>query len=167
MPTFTLMFGVFIQDGVTLENVKKTGLGSSAAMTTALVGALLAYFCDYQFNTTAQLETTDHLAQICHCLAQGKIGSGFDVSAAVYGSHLYQRFSPSLLNFSPAELIHLVSSDWDQSRIPFSLPKNIEIVLGDVNSGSNTPKMVSKVMEWRKNNMQKCIFNLIQVKICG
>ena len=37
------------------------------------------------------------LAQVCHCAAQGKVGSGFDVSAAVYGSHRYCRFSPALL----------------------------------------------------------------------
>ena len=37
-------------------------------------------------------------AQFCHCLAQGKIGSGFDVSSAVYGSHVYRRFSPAVLD---------------------------------------------------------------------
>lgn len=38
-----------------------------------------------------------NLAQFVHCLAQGKIGSGFDVSAAVFGSHLYRRFDPEVL----------------------------------------------------------------------
>lgn len=38
-----------------------------------------------------------NLAQYVHCLAQGKIGSGFDVAAAVFGSHLYSRFDPSVL----------------------------------------------------------------------
>lgn len=35
-----------------------------------------------------------NLAQFVHCLAQGKVGSGFDVSAAVFGSQLYTRFNP-------------------------------------------------------------------------
>ena len=39
-----------------------------------------------------------NLAQYCHCYAQGKVGSGFDVSAAVYGSQRYRRFSPSVLD---------------------------------------------------------------------
>ena len=39
-----------------------------------------------------------NLAQYVHCLAQGKVGSGFDVSAAVFGSHLYTRFNPAVLH---------------------------------------------------------------------
>lgn len=35
---------------------------------------------------------------MAHCAAQGKIGSGFDVSAAIFGTHVYSRFSPSLLD---------------------------------------------------------------------
>lgn len=38
-----------------------------------------------------------NLAQFVHCVAQGKVGSGFDVSAAVFGSHLYTRFDPSVI----------------------------------------------------------------------
>lgn len=38
-----------------------------------------------------------NLAQYVHCVAQGKVGSGFDVSAAVFGSHLYTRFSPEVI----------------------------------------------------------------------
>jgi phosphomevalonate kinase len=39
-----------------------------------------------------------NLAQFVHCFAQGKVGSGFDVSAAVFGSQLYTRFDPSVLD---------------------------------------------------------------------
>ena len=38
-----------------------------------------------------------NLAQAAHCAAQGKVGSGFDVAAAVYGSCLYRRFTPAIL----------------------------------------------------------------------
>ena len=37
------------------------------------------------------------LAQVCHCAAQGKVGSGFDVCAAAFGSHRYCRFSPATI----------------------------------------------------------------------
>lgn len=86
--------------GCNLANVHKTGLGSSAAMMSSVIGALLAFFeiCD---PTTKEGKTWIHnLTQFCHCLAQGKIGSGFDVSSAIYGTHLYQRFSPEILNAS-------------------------------------------------------------------
>ena len=33
------------------------------------------------------------LAQIVHCAAQGKVGSGFDISTATYGTQFYRRFS--------------------------------------------------------------------------
>jgi phosphomevalonate kinase len=39
-----------------------------------------------------------NLSQYVHSLAQGKVGSGFDVSAAIYGTHVYRRFSPSCLD---------------------------------------------------------------------
>lgn len=38
-----------------------------------------------------------NLAQYVHSLAQGKIGSGFDVSSAVWGSHVYRRFAVECL----------------------------------------------------------------------
>ncbi|CAK9208385.1 unnamed protein product [Sphagnum troendelagicum] len=37
------------------------------------------------------------VSQAAHCAAQGKVGSGFDVSSAVFGSQRYVRFSPSVL----------------------------------------------------------------------
>jgi phosphomevalonate kinase len=100
--------------------ILKTGLGSSAALVTSLVAAL----CHAHGSTTAAAATattTDilakgeddnnddaknndtstniihNLAQICHCHAQGKVGSGFDVSSACHGSHVYQRFPASIL----------------------------------------------------------------------
>ena len=38
-----------------------------------------------------------NLAQFVHCLAQGKVGSGFDVSAAAFGSQVYTRFDPKVI----------------------------------------------------------------------
>ena len=34
-----------------------------------------------------------NVAQLAHAIAQGKLGSGFDVAAAVYGNQLYRRFN--------------------------------------------------------------------------
>lgn len=51
---------------------------------------------------TDQLDTQEktlvhNVAQFVHCFAQGKVGSGFDVSSAVWGSHRYKRFNPAIL----------------------------------------------------------------------
>lgn len=88
--------------------VAKTGLGSSAAMTTAVVAALLHYLgvvdlsdpCKEEKFGCSDLDVIHMIAQTSHCLAQGKVGSGFDVSCAVYGSQRYVRFSPEVLSFA-------------------------------------------------------------------
>lgn len=71
--------------------VAKTGLGSSAALTTSLVGALLQHLgvVDLAGNEAAVAEgkmRVHNLGQISHSLAQGKVGSGFDVASAVFGT---------------------------------------------------------------------------------
>lgn len=95
--------------------VAKTGLGSSAAMTAAVVAALLNYLGvvnlslltgDQEERGSADLDLVHIIAQSAHCIAQGKVGSGFDVSSAVYGSQRYVRFSPEVLSSAQ------VSSSW-------------------------------------------------------
>ena len=76
--------------------VVKTGMGSSAALATSLVGALLQWFGVIRLGQRAGGEdrrVLHNLAQLAHAVAQGKIGSGFDVAAAVYGTQMYRRFS--------------------------------------------------------------------------
>lgn len=68
--------------------VSKTGLGSSAALTTSLVSALLISFNIIQPGRQLEDEqrrVVHNLSQIIHCKAQGKVGSGFDVATAIYG----------------------------------------------------------------------------------
>lgn len=93
----------FAPTGVTLSNVHKTGLGSSAALITSLVSALLLHFSaippsSFTDHNSEGRRLAHNLAQYVHCMAQGKVGSGFDVSAAVFGSHLYTRFNPAVLH---------------------------------------------------------------------
>jgi phosphomevalonate kinase len=100
----------FNHTGAKLSEVHKTGLGSSAALITSLVTCLLIRFAvisksdlDPEPKQKKDKEILDgltlahNLAQYVHCFAQGKVGSGFDVSSAVYGSHIYKRFKPDVL----------------------------------------------------------------------
>jgi phosphomevalonate kinase len=49
-------------------------------------------------------------------------------------------------------IIELFLKRWDNRIKIFKLPPGLELVLGEVDTGSNTPKMVSNVLEWRKND---------------
>lgn len=156
----------FKPSGVMISNVKKTGLGSSAAMTTSLVFGLLLHFGIVSVQPDGHIIGIDlvlKMAQVCHCYAQGKIGSGFDVSSAIYGSHSYQRFSTKLLDtilsqdIVTKEALHeAISKPWDHRIEHFSLPPGFLIQLGDITTGSNTPSMVSKLTKWRSANLERC-----------
>ncbi|OWT36152.1 phosphomevalonate kinase [Cryptococcus neoformans Bt1] len=154
----------------------KTGLGSSAALVTSLVGSLLSHLRITHVSPEGGNISDDDkavihsVAQLAHCQAQGKVGSGFDVSSAVYGSHLYTRFSPSILTplmslapfsrprpstASTSLLDALHPSKWDNKSIPFRLPKHVRLLLADVSCGTDTPSFVSSVLKWRNNDREK------------
>ena len=101
--------------------VVKTGMGSSAALATSLVGALLQWFGVIRLGHRVGGEdrrVLHNLAQLAHAVAQGKIGSGFDVAAAVYGTQVYQRFSPEV-RMSFLQLFFFV--DYNSKTSPLSL----------------------------------------------
>ncbi|KAL6176078.1 hypothetical protein ACLB2K_052714 [Fragaria x ananassa] len=157
--------------------VAKTGLGSSAAMTTAVVAALLHYLgvvnlasVLYQEKDNADLDTVHVIAQTAHCLAQGKVGSGFDVSSAVYGSHRYVRFSPEVISSAqvavmgtplPEVVLEILKGKWDHERTKFCLPPLMTLLLGEPGAGgSSTPSMVGSVKKWQKSDPEKSLDTL-------
>ena len=159
--------GRFHEFATTLQGAHKTGLGSSAALVTALTGALLAYYLPEKFDISTEhgKGILHNLAQAAHCAAQGKVGSGFDIAAAVYGSCVYRRFSPAILDHIPApgdpnfatQVTQAVSSSWDtkikkESPTGALLPPGVVLRMADVDQGTQTVGMVKKVLEWRENH---------------
>lgn len=149
--------------------VAKTGLGSSAAMTTAVVAALLHYLgvCHLQESNNAGLDLVHMIAQTSHCIAQGKVGSGFDVSCAVYGSQRYVRFSPEVLSSAQVAgigallrevIVDVMEGKWDHEMTRFALPPRMTLLLGEPGSGgSSTPSMVGAVKRWQKSEPEKSL----------
>ncbi|KAI0823349.1 Phosphomevalonate kinase [Trametes gibbosa] len=163
----------FNRTNVRLPDVHKTGLGSSAALITSLVSGLLLHLNVIPIDSFATEGGTaaasegrklaHNLAQYVHCLAQGKVGSGFDVSAAVFGSQLYTRFNPVVLEplmteDAPNRPLHPIISPsnlaWTYHVEPFKLPPQTRLMLADVDAGSDTPSLVGKVLKWRKENSE-------------
>ncbi|KAK6515344.1 phosphomevalonate kinase [Arthrobotrys conoides] len=142
-----------------IKSAYKTGLGSSAALVTSLTSSILLHFLP-----TSSPKLPPHifhnLAQASHCAAQGKVGSGFDVAAATYGSCIYRRFPPEILTAipDPADptfsniLRETVDKPWtSMESTPITLPSQIGLIMGDVQCGSSTPGMVKTVLSWRKS----------------
>jgi phosphomevalonate kinase len=140
--------------------VSKTGLGSSAAMTTSFVACLMKCF-----GVSDDVERIHRVAQVAHSVAQGKIGSGFDVFTAAYGTSIYRRFPAAFAeqmmrgeeppkSVVDAELATCIRPErvWVEPIRFRGLPRGIHLILGDIHQGgSSTPGMVSKVMAWRKS----------------
>ncbi|QDS74372.1 hypothetical protein FKW77_005072 [Venturia effusa] len=159
----------FTNFGVRLSDAHKTGLGSSAALVTALTAALLVHYLPattFSIETDAGRTMLHNLAQAAHCAAQGKVGSGFDVASAVYGSCLYRRFSPAVLqghgepgSSGFAKHVQELVEDNDESmrvwdtevfKDAVKVPKGVRMVMCDVDCGSQTPGMVKQMLAWRE-----------------
>ena len=163
----------FLDFNVPLDKAHKTGLGSSAALVTAFTAAVFAHYVDPEgafLKSDTGRARMHNLAQASHCAAQGKIGSGFDVAAAVYGSCVYRRFSPSILEgiadigtkgFSSRLKAVIEGTDssihWDTQIRKSSavIPRNLRLVMCDVDCGSETVGMVRKVLSWRKESQEE------------
>ena len=124
-------------------------------------------------SSTQEKLRLHNLAQAAHCAAQGKIGSGFDVAAAAYGSCMYKRFSPSILErlgdvgstgFSTRLKSIVEDSDsyqkWDtliDKKFATTMPRGLRLVMCDVDCGSETVGMVKNVLLWRQTKPEEAV----------
>lgn len=157
-------------DGAFYSEHGKTGLGSSAAVVTSVVAAVLQALCGKigDGSDGGGDSRVFAAAQIAHCAAQGKIGSGFDVAAAVRGPLRYVRFPPERLKGWEVDVrvgnatvgwrlkgdTASENGDYDDLGAdcrPWALPEGWDIVLGQVSSGTKTVSMVKVVEAWRQS----------------
>ncbi len=81
----------------------KLGLGSSAALTVALLAALFAYYDDNGLMNQKQMELFQ-TALPAHRTGQNNVGSGTDVAACVFGGFLQYKLTPQN-HQNPAEIL--------------------------------------------------------------
>jgi phosphomevalonate kinase len=157
--------GRFAKFSVPLSGANKTGLGSSAALVTSLTASLLLHYLPadrFDLDSESGRGLLHNLSQAAHCAAQGKVGTGFDIAAAVYGSCLYRRFSPSTLSKLPEPgapgfsdiLAKTVERKWDAEiwSDTVTIPKGVALRMCDVDCGSQTVGMVKNVLTWRSKD---------------
>jgi len=136
--------------------IAKTGLGSSAALTTSLVSSLLQWFEVTRVGLRPDLEdrrVVHNLAQLVHANAQGKIGSGFDVAAAVYGTQMYRRFSSYAFeacldeNVPPEVIYSAVMSEGVGAAIPTTASVNALLDLSMMAEKKKSPEQAMRMMK--------------------
>ncbi|MEM4360872.1 MAG: hypothetical protein QXV83_01885 [Candidatus Anstonellaceae archaeon] len=132
----------------------KSGLGSSAAATVAIVKSLfLAQGLDIKNN----LEIIHKISQYAYAAFSRKLSSGYDIATATYATSIeYKRFDPKLINiqkiFDMEYFFKTVNKNWNSLTIfPLSLPHSCSIVffnfLGGSTSTSSNVKVFLKLKE--------------------
>ena len=131
----------------------KSGLGSSAATAVAIVGSVLrAFGMDFDKN-----DALHKLSQIAHSIATGKVGSGFDIAAATYGSILYKRYSPEIVKGLPSDytndqLLEIVKRKWDYTVEKFALPEEFRLLFANFGESMITTKAIGSVSDFKRSD---------------
>ncbi|WP_163215827.1 phosphomevalonate kinase [Clostridium thermarum] len=136
------------------ESGKKYGLGSSAAVVTAVIAAVLQLHL-------GKLEKEDldiifKLASLAHVKTQGS-GSGADIAAAVYGGWIhYSAFSTKWLLKqldNDYKLTDVVEQPWTNLMIRKLIPPPmLQLAVGWTQETSATGPMIEKVQKFRESN---------------
>ena len=110
----------------------KTGLGSSAATTVSIIGCLLKF--QNEFNE----ELLFKLSSIAHTIAQGNVGSCFDISCSIWGNQIYKRPFKELIS------LNYINEKWNNEHFSIQIPNSIFIYLILTPfKGTSTPGMIN------------------------
>ncbi len=129
----------------------KSGLGSSAAVTVAAIGAV---FEEYGKPVVKNVDLIHRTSQMAHSLVQGKVGSGIDVAASCFGSCKYTRYSPEVVKnvmaSSAEQIIAAINGSWDCTSKPIKLPESLHFASANfVGESTTTSDMLKKVNAWK------------------
>jgi len=136
----------------------KSGLGSSAAATTAAVAAIWEL---HGRPVKSHLDEIHKAAQITHSLAQGKVGSGFDVAASCFGGCKYTRYSKEFIplgEVSDQQIADAIAAKWDYTAEKVELPRGfLPIVASFLGESASTSAMVKQIMAWKEKNKEEYV----------
>ncbi|WP_051557892.1 phosphomevalonate kinase [Oceanobacillus picturae] len=129
----------------------KYGLGSSAAVVTSVITAILK-----KYLPTYKQELVFKLSAIAHVNVQGN-GSGADVAASAYGGFLqYVSFQADWLKDAykqTSNLSELVEQDWKYLSLkPVNMPDTVYVCVGWTGKPASTAKLVDELMLLKDSN---------------
>lgn len=151
------------------------GIGSSACLIVSLISSLMFSWnlidekVFYREEKDSKLSLIHLLSQIANIIAQNKIGSGFDISTAMYGSQIFQKFPESLITDEILKMFTMMNDFFTLKTKFFEIiekfkiyedklvnikTKNTQILMLDFTMGSDTRVLVGKVKEYLKENNQ-------------
>lgn len=135
---------------------KKYGLGSSAAIVTAVISSVLSFHnCDKEL---LNLDIIFKLSAIAHLKTQ-KNGSGADVAAAVYGGWLeYCAFDGEWILKKLAQgisLTEIINSPWPNLFIKtLTPPSSLQLVVGWTKEPAATAPRIKKLQNYKDSNLE-------------
>ncbi|WP_245975480.1 phosphomevalonate kinase [Oceanobacillus chungangensis] len=133
----------------------KYGLGSSAAVVTSVITAILTKL----LPSKPEKELIFKLAAISHVETQGN-GSGADVAASSYGGLLkYASFQAEWLHseyIASNSISELVAKEWRYFSVkPMRLPQNIHFCVGWTGKPASTAKLVDVIGQLKSDNLEQ------------
>ncbi|AXI11062.1 phosphomevalonate kinase [Oceanobacillus zhaokaii] len=148
-------FHLSIKSELDDESGVKYGLGSSAAVVTSVVTAILTKF----LAAKPAEELIFKLAAISHVETQGN-GSGADVAASSYGGLLrYASFQAEWLHseyIASNSISDLVAKEWRYFSVkPMKLPQNIHFCVGWTGKPASTAKLVDVIRQLKSDNLEQ------------
>jgi len=148
-------FSLTIKSELDDESGKKYGLGSSAAVVTSAVAAILNYFLPIKPADMLIFK----LAAISHVKTQGN-GSGADIAAATYGGVLeYSSFQADWLLEEiqcTESLTVLVEKKWTYLTVKsITIPERLEICIGWTGNPASTSDLVNHILLLKRNEPSK------------
>ncbi|GAB3796015.1 phosphomevalonate kinase [Virgibacillus kimchii] len=151
LPSFKLGIKSELDD----ESGAKYGLGSSAAVVTSVVSAILNKFGPAETDE----ETLFKLASIAHVTVQGN-GSGADIAASSFGGFMqYTSFQAEWL----IDLYHrsdtvteMLETDWIYyTSKPLRLPDKVYVCIGWTGNPASTGELVHEVLKLKDANPEQ------------
>ncbi len=133
---------------------RKYGLGSSAAVVTSIISAILTAYLPHPPEPMLVFK----LAAITHVNTQGN-GSGADVAASAYGGFIeYTSFQAEWLreaNRTTQSLIELVNMNWEYLSIkPFRLPEHAHMAIGWTGTPASTGQLVKNILKLKVTDLE-------------